>query len=400
MNLSELSDRFNTHLKCVEHLEAVRWGTQPECPYCGSTNIYVRGRKRKFKKNRTAHVYKTPRYFCNDCRRDFTVLTGTIFEASKLPLQKWFQIIALMLNNPNGVSAMNIHINVGITYKTAWYSAMRIRCAMLDQPDMLEGIVEMDETYMGGRKRHRPLKSSTAYLGYKGVKTDEWGKKSWKRGRGTDKVKVVGVVSRDKHGKIGKVAMKVENDRLTGETMLRILKRYVNVDKKKTKVMTDEFKGYNAFDKHLLHYTVNHMSKEYVRHLKGIKGGIHTGTIDAVWNIIKSGIKGQYRVLSRKYLPFYLAESAYKYNRRDKKKTNAPFNQTIANAVLDDKCEVNYKPKKHPSLLAYGRKEKKKLVGKKPKRVPVLRGKKRNLSRSRNKSRRRVKGKKKMGRRK
>ncbi len=372
MNLSELSERFNTHDKCVEHLEKIRWGfkPKPECPYCGSDSIYVRGRKRKFSKQRTAHIYKTPRYSCNKCHRDFTVLTETIFEASKMPLQKWFQVIALMLNNPNGVSAMNIHINVGITYRTAWYCGMRIRCAMLDQPDMLEGVVEMDESYFGGRKRHRPAYAQ-AYLGYKGVKVDEWGKVSYKRGRGTDKVKVVGVVSRGKNGKIGKVALKVENDRLTGETMLKILKKYVNIDRKKTKVMTDEFRGYNVFDKHLLHYTVNHMSKEYVRHLKGIKGGIHTGTIDAVWNIIKSGIKGQYRVLSRKYLPFYLAEAAYKYNRRDKKRTNAPFNETIANAVLEEKCEVNYKPKKHPALLAYGRKEKKETKRKRHERVSV-----------------------------
>jgi len=137
--------------------------------------------------------------------------------------------------------------------------------------------------------------------------------------------------------------------------------------------MTDDFKAYKALDKTIPHYSVNHSQKQYVKYLKGIHHSIHTNTIEGVWSLVKSGVKGQYRALSRKYLPFYLAEAAYKYNRRNNKAT--AFGETIENAVTDPKCEVNYKPKAYPSFLAYGNK-KKKQKAKKPKCVPNIKNKK------------------------
>ncbi|HLU84327.1 MAG TPA: transposase, partial [Vicingaceae bacterium] len=108
--------------------------------------------------------------------------------------------------------------------------------------------------------------------------------------------------------------------------------------------MTDEFRSYKAFDNYLQHLTVNH-SKEYVR-----EKIIHTNTIEGYWSIIKKGIKGNYNALSKKYLPFYLVEFAYKYNNRSKKST---FNQTIENAIIEDKCTVSYKPKKNVKRIVY-----------------------------------------------
>ena len=364
MDLITLQEKFNTHIKCIRHLEEVRWGSNPICPHCGADNVTVRGTRRKFKnKERVGRVYKTPSYHCNSCNRDFTVLSGTIFEASKLPLPKWFGLITIMLNARKGISAMNIMRDLGITYKTAWFSAMRVRCAMLDQVRMLEGIVEMDEAYFGGKPRRRNTPDNVANLGYRGIGTDEWkkdkriDKRQFNKGRGTEnKVKVVGVVERGVEQ--GRVAFKVQ-DSLTGADLLKILKRYVKLKKGETTVMTDDFKSYKAFDKVINHYTVNHSKKQYVRYIKGIKDSIHTNTIEGVRSIIKNGIRGQYHVLSKKYLPFYLAEAAYKYNRRSPEKKKAAFRETIENAVTDEKCEVNYKPKLSPKFLAYGNKKKK-----------------------------------------
>ncbi len=380
MNLIQLQQKFNTHLKCVKHLENVRWGNTPICPYCDSDNIYVRGKKRKFKKNRTEHLYKTPRYFCNDCRRDFTVLTGTIFEASKMPLNKWFTLIALMLNARKGISAMNLMRDLDVTYKTAWFAAMRVRCAMLDQAGLLEGVVEMDESYFGGKPRHRNTPDNVANLGANEFHTDDWkvDRRKFNKGRGTDKVKVVGIVERGKDK--GKVALKVQ-DSLTGADLLRMLKQYVNT--KKATVMTDDFRAYNAFDKVIQHYTVNHSNKEYVKHIKGIKDAIHTNTIEGVWSIIKNGIRGQYHVLSKKYLPFYLAEAAYKYNRRGKKEAAGAFDETIENAVTDEKCEVNYKPKGNVEKIVYREDVRKKNPKKcKPARRKHIKKKKTNSKKS------------------
>jgi|GEM_PF-502872 len=374
MDIFELQEKYNTHIKCVEHLEDVRWAEHFECPHCGADNITERGTRRKFKnKKRVGRVYKTPSYHCNTCNKDFTVLTGTIFEASKLPLQKWFALIAIMLNARKGISAMNIMRDLGITYKTAWFSAMRVRCAMLDQARMLEGIVEMDEVYIGGKPRHRGDNTKTAdYVANLGtVSEDEWkgDRRKFNRGRGSDKVKVVGMVER---GENGRVALKVQEG-LSGADLLKTLKRYVKVKRGETIVMTDDFKSYKAFDKVISHYSVNHSAKQYIKYVKGIKDTIHTNTIEGVWSIIKNGIRGQYHVLSKKYLPFYLAEAAYKYNRRTPSKKKAAFHETIENAVNDEKCEVNYKPKLPVKFLAYGNK-KKKVRGERKKNecVPVL----------------------------
>lgn len=355
MNLIQLQNKFNTHNKCVKHLEKVRWNGHPVCPHCNSDSVTPRAFKPK---NKLEEFRNTPMYHCNKCNKDFTVLYGTIFEGSKMPLTKWFLLISLMLHARKGISAMNLMRNLGVTYKTAWYSAMRVRCAMLDQADMLEGVVEMDESYFGGKPRKRNPLSHVANIGYTDVNTDDWQKGEWiknKRGRGANKVKVVGIVER---GENGRVAMRVQ-DSLTGADLLKTLKRYVDMDKNKTTVMTDDFRSYNAFDKEIQHYTVNHSKKEYVKYLKGVKEKIHTNTIEGVWSIIKNSIRGQYHVLSKKYLPFYLAEAAYRYNRRSTAKKATAFDETILNTVSDEKCSVSYKPKKYPRFLAYRPKKKK-----------------------------------------
>jgi len=345
MNLTKLQEKYGTNKKCLDHLKMIRWDNVPTCPHCGSTHSTPR---------KASAERKTPMYHCNGCNKDYTVLMGTIFEGSKMPLPKWFMLITLMLNAKKGISAMQLSRDLGITYKTAWYSAMRVRCALLDQADMLDGIVEMDEAFIGGKFRKRKGKSNVPNIGYKDVQEDAWIKK---KGRSPfeNKVAVVGIVER---GKNGRVVMNVK-DQLRGDDLLKMLKRYVNLKKGKTKVMTDDYNGYKVFKKIVPHYSVNHSKKEYVKYLKGVKESIHTNTIEGVWSIIKNGIRGQYHVLSKKYLPFYLAEAAYKYNRRGEVGSIELFTETIENAVNEEKCSVKYKPKAHPSFLANRLKKKK-----------------------------------------
>lgn len=343
MNLVTLQNKFNTHMKCIEHLEKVRWAGQPTCPHCDSEKFYKRELKKKSNRGRKRihpeQVRKTPIYHCNSCNKDSTVLMGTIFEGSKMPLQKWFMLIAIMLNARKGISSMQVSRDLGITYKSAWYSAMRVRCAMLDQASMLEGIVEMDEAYIGGKPRYRYKKGENVA----NLSTVTFTKS--KRGRGTDKIPIVGIVERE--GK-KRVVTQIK-DRLTSKDLLAMLKKYVKMDS--AIVMTDEYPAYKTFDKEIQHLVIKHNEKRYT------DGIIHTNTIEGYWSIIKNGIRGQYHVLSKKYLPFYLAEFSYKYNRRNDKHNN--FDETITNALTDEKCAVNYKPKAYPKFLAYRNKKKK-----------------------------------------
>ena len=312
----------------------MRWGKKPVCPHCGGTQVTKRTRKFFFRCRNKA------------CKKDFTVLFGTIFEASKLELPKWFTLIGMMLNARKGMSAMQIQRNLGCTYKTAWYSAMRVRCAMIDEISMLEGIVEMDEAYIGGKPRHRNSPDNKATLS----------RLETKRGRGTKKVAVVGIVERE-----GKKRVVTEvAGRLTTKNMLELLRKYVNTEK--SIMMTDDARFYARFENEIQHLIINHSKKKYV------EGIIHTNTIEGFWSIVKNGIRGEFHVLSRKYLPFYLAEFSYKYNRRNTKET--AFEETIENAVADDKCLVDYKPKCDVPEIENSKKAGKKICEKpKPKRV-------------------------------
>ena len=347
MNLSYINEKFNTQAKCVAYLEKVRWHGKPVCPFCKSDNVTARHLMKKSPRGRkrihAEQPRNVPQYHCNSCNKDFTVLYGTIFEGSKMPLTKWFTLIALMINAKKGISAMQISRDLGITYKSAWYSSMRVRCAMLDQAEMLNGIVEIDEAYVGGKPRHR-YHSGDSSATLSTVTT--------KRGRGTKKIPVVGIVERT--GKKRVVTKIMEH--LTSADLLKMLKRYVNMTD--VIVMSDEYKGYKKFDNYVQHLSVNHSKKEYVR-----DNFIHTNTIEGFWSLVKNGIRGQYHVLSKKYLPFYLAEFAYKYNHRNEHDTT--FKETIENAVTEPKCAVNYKPKAYPKFLAYKRRKKKGAVGKK-----------------------------------
>ena len=318
MNIRELQKKFNTQKKCIKHIEKVRWNNRPVCPYCSESERIVPKR----------HGY---RYTCHNCGNSFSVLVDTVFENTNLELPIWFQLITLMINSKMGISSKEIARNLDVTQKTAWFNAMKVRCAMLDQAEFLEGVVEMDEAYLGGspRKGRRKIKSPDYVPTLSTVEN--------KRGRGTRKVPVVGIVSRDS----GLVSTKVI-EKLTTRNLLAMFRQYVKQDG--AVLITDEFTSYRKFDEVVPHLTINHQ-EEFAR------GNIHTNTIEGFWSLLKNGIKGNFRAISKKYLPFYLAEYSYKYNKRGK--TDIGFAQTIQNAVIDDKCLVNYKPKGDVKKIVY-----------------------------------------------
>lgn len=315
MNTSILRRKYGTQQKCIAHLEKLRWGKHPICAYCDSPTVS----KRRDGFN----------WHCSRCNRDSTALVNTIFEGTKMPLPKFFEIILFMINAKMGISASEIARNVGVKYQTAWYACHRIRCAMIEHEIRLEGLVEFDEAYVGASKGRVPKgKENKANLSNIALK----------RGRGTNKTPIVGAVE-----KKGKVYVKII-EKLTGRNLYAMLKEVVKTND--TVVFTDNFKSYKAFDEAVEHITID---KSDGKHGHGVKT---INTIEGFWSILKNGIRGSFRSISKKYLPFYLAEFSYKYNQRHIQKES--FDKLLENAVKVDKEMVNYKPIRNPRKIVYG----------------------------------------------
>ncbi len=291
MNIIQVFELFPTQESCITHLEKARWGDKPVCPYCGSTN--------------TAPSQK--RHRCYDCKTGFSVTVGTIFHHTHMPLQKWFLAISLMLNARKGLSSMQLSRDIQVNKNTAHRVSMQIRKAMTQkgQRELLTGICEMDEAYVGGKPR-KGNKSGGPQIDHR--------RKS-KKGRGTDKTPVIGVVERG-----GKVKAKATSKgRLKGKNLRAFVKQ--NVDTKHTHLMTDEYKGYMGMSRIVPHSVIRH-SRWYV------DGDIHTNSIESFWALLKRGMFGQFHSVSRPRLQSYVDEFCYRYNMRDQDPQIA-FNQTI-----------------------------------------------------------------------
>ena len=205
MNIIEVMRRWPDQETAVDHLEKARWKGDIACPYCGSGKISPHSENHR----------NMPRHQCQSCRRSFSVTVGTIFHHTHLPLQTWFLAIAIMLNAKKNVSNRQLGRDLGVPPKTAWSLAFRIRRAMIRDPEqkrLFHGIVEMDETYVGGKPR-------------KGNKRDD--DKPSKRGRGTAKTTVVGIVER--HGSV--VARRFEKGELTGKSLVSVIKTNGTVER-------------------------------------------------------------------------------------------------------------------------------------------------------------------------
>ena len=293
MSLFQIFRRFPDHAACIEHLESVRWGDEPCCLHCGSVRV---GRK--------ADGTRVGRWNCHDCHSSFNVLHGTIFQKTKIPLQKWFLGIGLLLNAKKSISSCQLARDLELNQKSAWFMCMRVRAAMLaglDQAALLSGIVEADETYVGGNPKNRHRKAGDA-------KT--------KPGRGTSKMPVVGVVERG-----GKVVAQVARRRITAAGLKAFITE--NIDPNGTLLVTDEYPAYRKMRQlmreNLRHAVVNHSAGRYV------EGIAHTNTIEGFWALIKRAWFGTHHHYRRTFADFYLAEACASYNERDQPDRFDPF---------------------------------------------------------------------------
>ena len=270
-NLFDFYAKFSTEQACRDFLEHSRWANGIICPKCG-----VIGKSYRFKDGR---LFK-----CGDCRQPFTVRVGTIFEDSMLPLQKWFLAIYLATSLKKGISSIQLAKYLGITQKSAWFVLHRIRKVVEDSGDgnMLGGITEIDESYLGGiQKGHRGRASNTS-----------------------NKATVFGAVERKGNIKV----IHVPNSR--GETLLPAIQHHI---KPSATIMSDEYTVYKPLERMgYTHYEINH-----TLHF-GI-GTVHTNSIEGFWSQLKRGINGIYHHVSKKHLQLYCSEYEYRYNTRGMK---------------------------------------------------------------------------------
>ncbi|HMK80093.1 MAG TPA: IS1595 family transposase [Xanthobacteraceae bacterium] len=262
---------------CRAYLVARRWPKGVRCPRCGHDKVYALA---------SGHHWQ-----CENCAVDgyrFSHIAGTVFENTNKPLRDWFKVTHLMLTSKKGMSARQIWRYMGFgSLKTAWYMCHRIRAALIEQnTDKLGGIVEVDESFFGGK----------------------WYNKHWdKRGGGTGglgsgKTAVVAAVQRK-----GNIVARVVNhlDTATLDGFVREA-----VSNKVSLICTDENSGYRLLGRDFNHGVVKHAAHEYV------VGAVHTNTIEGFWSIMKRGVVGTFHKVSKKYMPLYVAEFAFRYNHR------------------------------------------------------------------------------------
>lgn len=272
MNIIQVYKRFPTQKICLKHLELKRWNNKPFCPYCKSPSA--------------TPMPKENRYHCNSCNTSYSVTVATIFHKTKLDLQKWFLALSLILNAKKGISSRQLARDLGVNKNTAWYMQMRIRNAMVDQGDLFEGIIEADETYIGGKNKNK----------HKNKKVQGG------QGRNTrDKTPIFGILERG--GKIKAIKVK--------DVTSRTLKSFIGENTTKgSTIITDDWKSYRGLNNKYQHLVVAHCKGEYVN------GIIHTNTIEGFWSLLKRGITGQYHHVTKKHIDKYIDEFCYRYNNR------------------------------------------------------------------------------------
>ena len=273
MDLLELMAKYNTEKKCRGLLERLRWPNGVACARCGNMRI---------SRITTRHTFR-----CLECEYVFSVTSGTALHNTHIPLRTWLIATYLMCESKKGTSAAQLQRMLGVTYKTAWYLNHRIRNC-LQQPDQLTGIIEADETYIGGRFKGKG----------KGFHRD-------------NKTMVLGLIERK-----GRAILKVQPDRDRKTIHKFVLSHTYDIEA----LYTDSWHGYNNLPNR---YLVNHSKREYVR------GVIHTNTIEGTWSILKRSIRGTFHYVSRKHLDLYLNELSWRISNRTPRLWEMTLNQLL-----------------------------------------------------------------------
>jgi hypothetical protein len=280
LTIKQFESMFPDEEACCAYLVGKRWPKGVHCPRCGAAE--------------PTELKSNPWHWqCYECAPQtsyrFSHITGTIFENTNKPLRDWFKVVHLILTSKKGISARQLWRYMGFgSLKTAWYMAHRVRAALIEAPEKLGGIVEVDETFVGGKAKNRH---------------DRWGG-GGTGGVGSGKAVVVGAVRRK--GTV--VARVIENVRAV------TLEGFVNeaVSHKVSLLITDKWVGYKHLNKNFpQHVVVDHARGDYV------VGAIHTNTIEGFWSIFKRGVIGTFHNVSKKYLPLYVAEFEFRYNNRE-----------------------------------------------------------------------------------
>ncbi len=288
MTLIDVHEMFSSDAKCRELLKRLRWPLGPECPRCKGKAISLETAKDLL--------------YCKDCDYQFTTMAGTIFHDSHLPLIKWFTAVYLLCESRKGMSANQIKRMLGVSYKTAWYLCHRIRAAMkIVDPLMLSGKVEMDETYVGGRKR------GSRFNGY----------------AANNKETVIGIRQRG-----GELRLFHAVDAKSG-TLAKYIRE--NISRDVEVFFTDEWSAYNrAVAVSMVgtkHKKIKHSSRVYV------DGDTHTNTVESAFSLLKRGIVGTWHSISAKHLQAYLDEMTFRFDRR---KSSDLFIDTLRHMVTAD----------------------------------------------------------------
>ncbi len=295
LTLSTIAKRFSDEAEAYKFVESIRWPNGPVCPHCGSINhAYFLTPKDGARKTRTGSTSARRVWKCaeKNCRKQFSVLKGSIFEDSKVPLSKWLLAFHLMCSDKNGTAAYELHRTLNLDRKTAWFLAMRIRFAMQQEPlaSKLAGVVEVDETYMGGAAKNMHKAERERRIHGSGA---------------VDKTPVVSLVQRG-----GQVRSQVMHN-VTGAKLRQTLRDQVEPE---ARIMSDTFSGYRRVGEDFAsHETVNHLAGEYVR------GDVYTNSAEGYFSQLKLSIDGTHHHVSDRHLWRYLGEFDFRFNTRKMK---------------------------------------------------------------------------------